>query len=97
MTQGLKKLYNMVVNEIEIKKRSHFRDLVDIFLNQPFGIRRPVIPVLLVGILKYKWNYMMFFSKGSFIPNVTGETLYDMLEHPDDFEYIVFEYDESYT
>lgn len=95
--KGLKNLYNRVINEIEIKKRSRFVDLINIFINPPFGIRKPIIPVLLVGILKNKWNYMMFFSKGSFIPNITGETLYDMLEHPEDFEYIVFEYDESYT
>lgn len=93
----LKKLYNRLISKIQIKRRSEFKELVQLFSNPPFGIRKPVIPVLLVGLLKNRWNYMMFFSKGTFIPNITGDYLYNMIEHPEDFEYIVFEYDESYT
>lgn len=94
---GLKELYNRVIRLIGIKQKKSFKELIDIFTNPPFGIRKPVIPVLLTGILKNKWNYIMFFGKGSFIPNVNADTLYDMIEHPEDFEFIVFEYDQSYN
>ena len=85
------------INLIELKKAltnkiqtsSAFGDLVEILRSKPFGIREPVIPVLLVGLLQDIWSNMMFFNKGQYISRVTSEQLCEMVMNSEGITYQV--------
>ena len=91
------------VNLIELKKAltdkiqtsSVFGELVEIFRNKPFGIREPLIPVLLVGLLQDIWPNMMFFNKGQYISRVTSEQLCEMVIHSEGITYQVNNFNEE--
>lgn len=85
------------INLIELKKAltnkiqtsSAFGDLVEILRSKPFGIREPLIPVLLVGLLQDIWSNMMFFNKGQYISRVTSEQLCEMVMNSEGVTYQV--------
>ncbi|MCM3665845.1 hypothetical protein M3204_15615 [Mesobacillus subterraneus] len=83
----------------EIKSESgNFLSLIKIFKGQDFGIREPIIPVLLTAILKNEWKYIMFYHKdGSFINDVNGDILYDrMLDKPENYTFSHQKLDNKY-
>ncbi|WDM01855.1 hypothetical protein JI721_03135 [Alicyclobacillus cycloheptanicus] len=86
---GDRDLQNPLINELRSrlldvlrKGKGGFSDFVDIFVSPPFGIRRPVIPVLLTALLKTEWNQIMFYNNLIYTPDVNGELLYYMVENP---------------
>ncbi|MDR7079745.1 hypothetical protein J2Y03_004803 [Neobacillus niacini] len=83
----------------EIKSESgKFLTLVKIFKGKDFGIREPIIPVLLTAILKNEWKYIMFYHKdGSYINDVNGDILYDrMLDKPENYTFSHQKLDNKY-
>jgi len=67
--------------------KGSFYDLLSIFLTPPFGIRKPVIPLLLVSLLKGNWKQLMFYNNLIYSPDVDGEMLYYMLENPENYTF----------
>ncbi len=78
------KPYAMLRQEIlallERKPTGSFADLVRIFTSSPYGIRRPVVPVLLVALLRDRWSEFMLYRNEIFVPGLNGEKLYEILE-----------------
>src|SRR5690606_20826080 len=70
-------------------------DLVSILKEKPFGIRMPLIPILLVSLLRDKWDNLMFYRNEMYIPSITGETLFIMIDEAGEYDYLFFEYDEQ--
>lgn len=82
----------------EIKSESgNFLTLIKVFKGKDFGIREPIIPVLLTAILKNEWKYIMFYHKdGSYI-DVDGDILYDrMLDKPENYTFSHQKLDNKY-
>lgn len=71
-------------------------DLVAILNEKPFGIREPLIPILLVSLLRDKWDKLMFYRNEMFIASISGETLFKMVEEANEYEYLFFEFDDQY-
>ncbi|MEB3103318.1 hypothetical protein [Ferviditalea candida] len=71
--------------------------LVDVFENPPFGIRKPVVPLLLASLLYHEWNYIMFYHNGMFNNKVDADLLYYMIENPEQysFKFIPFDPNQS--
>lgn len=83
----------------EIKsEQGTFLNLVKLFKGKGFGIREPIIPVLLAAILKDEWKYIMFYHKdGSYINDVNGDILYDrMLDKPENYTFTHQKLDNKY-
>ncbi|WP_174733160.1 hypothetical protein [Mesobacillus harenae] len=76
--------YAMLRKEIlillERKPTGSFADLVRIFTASPYGIRRPVVPLLLVALLRDRWSEFMLYRNDIFVPGLNGEKLYEILE-----------------
>ncbi|OIJ11341.1 hypothetical protein BKP37_15810 [Anaerobacillus alkalilacustris] len=81
-------LREKIMNEIKAES-GNFSTLIKIFKGRDFGIREPIIPVLLTAILKNEWKYIMFYHKdGSYINDVNGDILYDrMLDKPENYTF----------
>ncbi|MGF9796395.1 hypothetical protein [Brevibacillus agri] len=73
-----------------------FNDLIGIFTAPPFGIRKPVVPVLLVALLKRQWKHLMFYNNLIYNPDVNGELLYYMVENPDNYTFTFQKYDSKF-
>ncbi len=90
-------------NLIELRKalikhledEASFTSLVNIFRNKPFGIREPLIPILLVGILQDIWPNLMFFNKGQYISRVTGHEICEMVVNSEGITYQVNNFKEQ--
>lgn len=90
-------LRSKVMKEIK-SDQGTFLNLVKIFKSKGFGIREPIIPVLLTAILKEEWKHIMFYHiDGSYINDVDGDILYDrMLDKPENYTFIYQKLDNKY-
>jgi hypothetical protein len=68
-------------------------ELIEVFESPPYGIRKPVIPLLFATLLHQEWNYIMFYHNGMFNQKVDAELLYNIVYNPDlyTFKYIPFD------
>ncbi|WHY32315.1 hypothetical protein QNH44_14890 [Cytobacillus firmus] len=96
-SQEIVLLRQKIMNEIK-QESGNFFTLIKIFKGKDFGIREPIIPVLLTAILKNEWKYIMFYHKdGSYINDVNGEILYDrMLDKPENYTFSHQKLDNKY-
>lgn len=78
---AFKMLREHLLQVLEISNRNSISELFNIALLKPFGIRKPLVPLLVVALLKDKWHQMAFYSKDFSIPEMTAEMLYDIFEH----------------
>lgn len=90
-------LRHELIKEVK-SNNNNFLKLVEIFKGEGFGVRDPIIPVLLVAILKEEWKYIMFYHKdGSYISHVDGDILYDrMLDKPENYTFTHQKLDNKY-
>jgi hypothetical protein len=102
--KNLDHLENPLLAELRLKLLNHLKEhpegnfstLVDIFRNPPYGIREPVIPVLLVALLRDKWEQLLFYGKDMFISDLNGDLLYEMIANDKDFTYRYYNVDKEY-
>ncbi|AFC33309.1 hypothetical protein PM3016_6701 [Paenibacillus mucilaginosus 3016] len=78
--------------------KGSLKDLIDIFIAPPFGIRKPLIPILFVSLLRDRWNELMLYSNGMFVPGINGAKLYDIIVEagPENYHYVYERIDEGY-
>ncbi|MCV9885122.1 hypothetical protein [Metabacillus halosaccharovorans] len=87
-----------VINLIDANPKGSFSDVIKIFTDSPFGIRKPVIPILLVAMLRDRWNEFMLYRNEMYISGLNGETLFEILyeEGPENYHYVYEKFDERY-
>lgn len=88
-TPELRVLRQELVAHIESNDRNSIYSLFSIALEEPFGIREPLVPLLVVALIKDKWNQMAFYSHDFSITAITAEMLYDIIEQ----EVLFYEYE----
>lgn len=78
--------------------KGDFVSLLNIFINEPYGIRKPNIPILLTAILKNDWKNIMFYHKdGSYINDLDGEMLYErLMDKPENYSFSYQSIDDEY-
>ncbi|MED1603285.1 hypothetical protein [Alkalihalophilus marmarensis] len=91
------KLREELLSHIENNQAGNLHDLITIMSDKPYGIRRPIIPILLVSLLRDKWDQIMFYRNNMFVPGLNGEKLFNMLEESREYEYVFYDFDEKYT
>lgn len=89
--------YRLVTKLRETDKGS-LQALVDILHNEPFGIRKPLIPIFLVTILRDMWDKLIFYSNGMYVDTSNGTNIYDMVvNNSEKYSYDFFELDSKYN
>ncbi|RCW63393.1 hypothetical protein [Saliterribacillus persicus] len=87
-----------ILSELENNPKGNFGELIKIFTEKPFGIRKPVIPILLVSLLRDRWNEFMLYRNEMYIAGLNGDALYEILyeEGPENYQYVYENLDEKY-
>jgi hypothetical protein len=88
-------LKQLLIKHIKNNPEGNLYSLVSIFENRPYGIRNPIVPVLMVGLLREIWDQLMFYSRDMYIPSQNGTIIWDMLEDPSRHSYVFLEYSEK--
>lgn len=93
----LRDLRKILVTKLRENKKGNLQDLVAILYNEPFGIRRPLIPILLVSLLRDMWDKLIFYSNGMYVDASSGANIFDMVvNHSERYSYDFFELDKKY-
>lgn len=88
----LVELRKRLVAFIEQNSRNTLMDLFNIALEEPFGIRKPLVPLLVVALLKDKWHQMAFYANDFSVANMTATILYEIVEQEVEFyEYEIYQ------
>lgn len=77
--EHLSLLRERLINTLENKHSGDLVDIVNLFTSPPFGIRKPLVPVLLVALLRDRWNEFMLYRNGMFVPGINGSKLYEIV------------------
>jgi hypothetical protein len=87
-SQEVRWLRNDLMDILKDNKGS-FTSILNLFSTEPYGIREPNIPILLIAILKNEWENVMFYHKdGSYINDLDGDIFYDrFLDKPENYSF----------
>lgn len=72
-------LRERLITALENKHTGNLADIVNLFTSPPFGIRKPLVPILLVALLRDRWNEFMLYRNGMFVPGINGSKLYEII------------------
>lgn len=76
---------------LEENSRNSIYSLFEIALKKPFGIRAPIVPLLVVSLLKDKWHQMAFYSNDFNLADLNATMIYEIMNHAADFyEYEIY-------
>ncbi len=90
--EGVDELKSRLLELLAVGKGS-LQNLIEIFETSPFGIRKPVVPILLASLLKSEWNQLMFYNDLIYTPEINGQMLYYMVENPSNFTFSFQQYE----
>ena len=87
----LKLLREKLNASLEENPKNSIYSLFEIALKKPFGIRAPLVPLLVISLLKDKWNQMAFYSNDFNLAYLNATMIYEILNHSADFyEYEIY-------
>lgn len=93
----LRHLRESLLRMLEEKPSGNFADLVGVMSEVPYGIRRPNIPILLVSLLRDKWDQLLFYNNEMFISQMNGEILFSMVNEPVKYQYNFLNLSDEYN
>lgn len=72
--------------------RGKITDLYNILLREPFGMRGPLVPILVTALLKDYWDQMAFYANDFYVSQMNAELMYQVLDQGVDFyEYEIYQ------
>lgn len=90
-TVELNELRIRLVEFLNSNSRSTLYSLFSIALEEPFGIREPLVPLLVIALIRDKWSQMAFYSNDFSLTSLTAEMLYEIIEQQAEFyEYEIY-------
>ncbi|MGB6408937.1 MAG: hypothetical protein WBF39_15760, partial [Planococcus donghaensis] len=87
-----KKLRQDLINVLKNNREGSVRELESIFTLTPYGIRKPLIPLLFVGLLRDVWEQLMFYRNDMYIAAIDADKLYGIFNEPDEYKYVFNDY-----
>lgn len=85
-------LRKKVLEVIKLKKKGTVLEIEKIFTSHPFGIRKPLIPLLFVSLLRDYWDQLMFYRNGMYITAIDAEKIYGIFEESKEYEFVFHDY-----
>jgi hypothetical protein len=91
-------LRNELIGVLDANNEGNLHDIVEIFTNPLYGIRMPVVPVLLVALLRDRWNEFALYHNGMYVPGLDGSKLFEIIYEgrSKNYNYVYEHYDERY-
>ncbi|WP_033541031.1 hypothetical protein [Planococcus sp. CAU13] len=89
-------LRKSLLEYITERKEGSVKDLEKIFTSPPFGIRKPLIPLLFAGLLRDIWEQLMFYRNGMYVTAIDAEKLYGIFKEPDEYEFVFNDYSSGF-
>ena len=80
---------------LTLRNTNKFSELVNVLRLEPYALREPVIPVVLVGLLQENWSNIMFYNNSQYISKVTSNEIYAMIENDKKITYQINEFNEE--
>ncbi|WP_339289183.1 hypothetical protein [Paenibacillus sp. FSL E2-0201] len=96
--ESFRALRSRLTEVLESNSTGNFKDIVELFLAPPFGIRKPLIPILLVALLRDRWNEFMLYRNDMFVPGINGAKLYEIIVEtgPENYQYAYEHINDNY-
>ncbi|MGB6407394.1 MAG: hypothetical protein WBF39_07950, partial [Planococcus donghaensis] len=85
-------LRQALLDFINNNKEASMLELENIFTSHPFGIRKPLIPLLFAGLLRDVWEQLMFYRNGMYVTAVDADKLYGMFNEPAEYQFVFNDY-----
>lgn len=89
-------LRRALLDYIKNHKKASVKDLEQIFIAPPFGIRKPLIPLLFAGLLRDIWEQLMFYRNGMYVTAIDAEKLYGIFKEPAEYEFVFNDYSSEF-
>ncbi|CAM4158302.1 hypothetical protein [Saccharibacillus endophyticus] len=68
-----------LIEFLEQSPTGNLKEVVSLFMGSPFGIRKPLVPILLVALLRDRWSELMLYRNQMFVPGLDGSKLYEII------------------
>ncbi|MWC31086.1 hypothetical protein [Paenibacillus sp. MMS18-CY102] len=87
-----------LIEILEMNQRGSLKELIDLFILPPFGIRKPLIPILIVALLRDRWSDIMLYRNEMFVPGINGAKLFDIIVEagPENYHYVYENINQDY-
>ncbi|MDG5472073.1 hypothetical protein P6709_09945 [Jeotgalibacillus sp. ET6] len=86
------KMRQALTHYLEHYNRGKISDLFSILLSEPFGMRKPIVPLLCISLIRDYWNKMAFYANDFYVDQMNADLLYDIIEQDVDFyEYEMYQ------
>lgn len=72
-------LRSKLIELLENNPTGNFKDIIRLFIAPPFGIRKPLIPILFVSLIRDRWNEFMLYRNDMFVPGINGAKLFEII------------------
>lgn len=79
VNESFSTLRSRLIKMLENNPAGNFKDIIELFSAPPFGIRKPLIPILIVALLRDRWDEFMLYRNGMFVPGIDGTTLFEII------------------
>jgi hypothetical protein len=91
-------LREKLISLLDQKPKGNFNEIVKVFAGVPFGVRKPIVPILLVAMLRDRWSEFMLYRNEMFVPGLSGDKLFEILdeEGAHNYQYVYEQVDEEY-
>lgn len=92
------KLRKELVRTLDAKQTGNLQEIIDIFIKPPFGIRLPIVPILLVSLLRDRWNEFALYHNEMYVPGLNGAKLFEIIfeGRARKYQYVYEHFDERY-
>ncbi|MEX1029114.1 MAG: hypothetical protein WDZ91_03595 [Paenibacillaceae bacterium] len=91
-------LRTQLIGRLDANNAGNLQDIIELFTNPAFGIRLPVVSVLLVSLLRDRWNEFALYHNEMYVPGLDGSKLFEIIfeGRAKNYRYIYEHYDERY-
>jgi len=90
-----KEIREKLIDHLEKNNKGTVLDLYNILNCPPYGIRPPLVPLILITLLKDKWDQLMFYRNEIFVPALKGEKIYEMFKEAEKYQYVYHDFSTS--
>lgn len=84
---ALSALQSKLRERLQSHPNGKLSDLIRIFQDEPYGIRKPVIPLLFVALLRDVWDQLLFYAHDMLTSHLTGTSIIELVENSENYEY----------
>jgi hypothetical protein len=81
-----------LIRHLDTKPIGKMSELINIMQMAPFGLRSSVVPLLLVALLRDRWEQLLFYAHDMMISSLNGASILELVELADSFEYRYYEW-----